>query len=282
MNNSDLVKVVEDSRFYQESMPKDDIVLKAMEKVDRKKFIPPNDLDIFAVEPKLVDYAKKLLRILDAQASQGRYSEKGAEIDSNLVLDIVKLTYQMIMTGEDYKINAKSLAYNNAVIPIGKEQTCSQPHMVGFYSNILELKKGMKVLEIGTGCGYHAAVTSEVIGREGKVVSIEYHQEIAKLGEKNLKEHFGDEFEKRFKLAVGDGSVGLKEEAPFDRIYFTAGASKGFDPEILAKQLKKEGGMLIFPEHIGCLKKQAYKNGRLTDEQKWEGIAFVPLVGENS
>jgi protein-L-isoaspartate(D-aspartate) O-methyltransferase len=178
---------------------------------------------------------------------------------------------------------AKREAYIDSPVSIGYKQTCSQPSLVAYMIDLLELKPGMKVLEVGTGCGYHAAVVSQVVGKSGKVFSIEYLARLNRNAEKNLKAQFGKEFRQRFKLIHGDGSAGYKRMAPYDRIYLAAGVQmESFNPDILAEQLNPKKGILLFPEERGDLIKHTYRNGQLKEEEICGTVRFVPLKGKNS
>jgi len=175
------------------------------------------------------------------------------------------------------------LAYQDLPVSIGHGQYCSEPSMVAFMDDVLELEEGIKVLEIGVGCGYHAAVTLYLIGEKGRLVAIECIPEHVEFAGKNLRAHFKNGIEARLRIVNGDGSVGFIEEAPFDRIYSTAGVNiNSFNPKILAEQLNPKRGILLFPEQNGSLFKQTYENGEMTGEEKFEGVSFVPLVGRNS
>ena len=259
LNNDYLVDLIADNqRYLGIESKRDDKVLDAMRKVDREKFLPPG----------IVSYL--------AQTYIPFKSVKKEEVSTK----DIKPGPPLLM------VELRHLAYNDEMIPIGhyedQVQTCSQPSMVAFMNDVLELGKGMKVLEIGTGCGYHAAVTSQMVGEEGKVFSVEIIKDLRVLAEANLRYVFGEEFEKRFYLFQGDGSIGLKEHAPFDRIYLTAGIKlASFKPSILGEQLNPNGGILLFPEERGSLIKQKYENG-VSVEKMYNRVMFVPLLGENS
>src|SRR5208283_5029879 len=128
-------------------------------------------------------------------------------------------------------------AYDDAALPIGEGQTISQPYMVAVMTELLELSGDEKVLEIGTGSGYQAAVLSE-LAREVftiervPVLADESRARLAGLGYNNVT------------VLTGDGSKGLEEMSPFDRIIITAAAPEL--PEIIVKQLK-EGGVIVAP-----------------------------------
>lgn len=178
-------------------------------------------------------------------------------------------------------LNTKSSAYYDYPVSIGHGQTCSQPSLVGFMAESLKLKPGMAVLEIGSGCGYSAAIASHLIGAQGYLVTVERLPELADLAEKNLEAHFGKDVEERLEVICGDGSIGCKKHAPFDRIYLTAGISEFFNPEILEEQLNKEDGILLYPSRRGPLTIITWKMEN-KEVQRLGGVAFVPLIGENA
>lgn len=167
--------------------------------------------------------------------------------------------------------------YDDDPVPIGHYQTCSQPSMVAAMATMLEPAPGMKVLEVGTGCGYSAAVAAQLIAPDGELISIEIIPELTEFARRNL-ERAG--LIENVHLITGDGSVGLPEEAPFDRIYLTAGAGRKFDDSILTKQLKG-GGILIYPESYGAMH-IARKGPKGTHRESVGGVGFVFLRGENS
>jgi protein-L-isoaspartate(D-aspartate) O-methyltransferase len=163
-------------------------------------------------------------------------------------------------------------AYEDRPLPIGEGQTISQPLTVGLQTSMLELKPGMKVLEIGTGSGYQAAVLCEM---GVKVFSVErirpHHQKAAKLLE---------ELGYKVRLKWGDGSMGWSQYAPYDRILVTAASPSV--PEALKKQLAV-GGKLIIP--VGDLERQQMTVVTRISETEWEIVKngyyqFVPLLGK--
>lgn len=127
-------------------------------------------------------------------------------------------------------------AYEDKAFPIGSGQTISQPYTVAFQSELLQVEKGMRVLEVGTGSGYQASVLAEMGAR---VFTIERQ----KLLYDTLKS-LNPPLNYRIRLFYGDGYAGLPAHAPFDRILITAAAP--FIPEALVKQLKT-GGVLVAP-----------------------------------
>ncbi|MHC1610645.1 MAG: protein-L-isoaspartate O-methyltransferase [Candidatus Methanospirareceae archaeon] len=163
-------------------------------------------------------------------------------------------------------------AYADYPLPIGEGQTISAPHMVAMMCDYLELKRGDKVLEIGTGSGYHAAVIAEMVGDEGHVYSVERIEYLVEFSRENLK-HAGY---KNVTVILSDGSLGLSEHAPYDKISVTCAAPDV--PPPLLEQLKI-GGRMVIP--IGRYWQVLYlvkKRDGVERERKCD-VAFVPLLG---
>ncbi|MBW6497327.1 MAG: protein-L-isoaspartate(D-aspartate) O-methyltransferase [Bacteroidales bacterium] len=162
-------------------------------------------------------------------------------------------------------------AYQDKPFPIGSGQTISQPYTVAFQTELLEVKKGEKVLEIGTGSGYQACVLLEI---GAKVFSIERHHSLY-IKTKALLQKMGY----NARLFYGDGYKGLPAFAPFDKILITAAAPEA-PPELL-KQLKI-GGMMVVP--VGSGGTQVMMRITKVDEGKYElndfgQFRFVPMLG---
>jgi protein-L-isoaspartate(D-aspartate) O-methyltransferase len=168
----------------------------------------------------------------------------------------------------------KSQAYADHPLPIGEGQTISQPYIVALMTQILQIKPGERVLEIGTGSGYQAAVLAELTDQ---VYTIEFRESLAKQAAQRLKELGYDKVQVKY----GDGYFGWEEAAPFDAIIVTAAANH--IPPPLIKQLK-EGGRLVLPlgstTYFQTLTLLTRKNGK-TEIQHLLGVAFVPLIGES-
>lgn len=164
-------------------------------------------------------------------------------------------------------------AYEDLPLPIGSGQTISAPHMVAIMCDLLDVRPGMKILEVGGGSGYHAAVLAVLAGPEGQVYSVERKPDLAAAARKNLQAA-GIE---GVTVVEGDGSLGLAEYAPFDRISVAASAPRIPDP--LTEQLRV-GGKLILPVGGGSqeLILVTRKNGLLVEEKM--GVVFVPLIGK--
>jgi protein-L-isoaspartate(D-aspartate) O-methyltransferase len=167
----------------------------------------------------------------------------------------------------------RSLSYDDTPLPIGAGQTISQPYIVAFMTEALKIKQSDKILEIGTGSGYQAAVLCELAG---EVFSVEIIPELAERAEKTL----GELGYKNFHIKTGDGWKGWPEEAPFDAIIVTA-APPEIPPELI-EQLW-EGGRIIVPvgsQHSAQnLILGTKKNGRL-ETVSLLPVRFVPMVKE--
>ena len=170
-----------------------------------------------------------------------------------------------------------NFAYQDKAFPIGSGQTISQPFTVAFQSSLLEIKKNMKVLEIGTGSGYQACVLAEM---GAKVFSIERQRKLY-----TKTKAFLAEFPYRIKMFLGDGNKGLPTYGPFDRIIITAAAPE--IPQALIDQLKV-GGMMVIPlsENENCqtmLRLTKQEDGSMQREE-YGDFRFVPMlkgVGED-
>ena len=163
-------------------------------------------------------------------------------------------------------------AYDDNAFPIGSGQTISQPYTVAFQTQMLEIKKREKVLEIGTGSGYQTAILLEV---GAKVFSIE-RQKVLFDRTKNFLPSIGY----NAKLFYGDGYAGLPAFAPFDKIIVTAGAP--FVPEDLLAQLKI-GGIMMIPVGEGdvkTMKKITKKEAKSFEIEELGLFRFVPLLKE--
>ena len=168
----------------------------------------------------------------------------------------------------------KKYAYQDRPLSINYQQTISAPHMVAIMVEALDLKKGQKVLEIGAGSGYHAAITSELIGNKGHIYSIERIKELAEFADHNLKKAGIS----NVTIICSDGSIGLKDKAPFDRIYVTCAAPSIPDPYI--GQLKNNGYLLIpIGDHFCDLQRIQKKDDQI-EIKHYGSCAFVPLIGQ--
>lgn len=162
-------------------------------------------------------------------------------------------------------------AYEDSALPIGNEQTISQPYTVACMTECLQIHEGDKVLEIGTGSGYQTAVLAELGAR---VFTIERHMELLVQARKLLEK-------RKYQIAskCGDGTIGWKDFAPFDGIIVTAGGPEV--PQPLLDQLN-DGGRLVIP--IGDINIQNLhvikRTGDRFTTQVIDGFKFVPLIGK--
>ncbi len=168
----------------------------------------------------------------------------------------------------------REISYNDHPLPIGYNQTISQPYIVAFMTEYLQVKKNHKVLEIGTGSGYQAAILAKLADQ---VFTIEIIEPLGDIAKAVLKENNYNNVIVR----IGNGYKGWEEEAPFDRIIVTAAPEK--IPTVLINQLKK-GGRMIIPvgqtnseQHLWLIKKNI--NG-IVKKEKILPVRFVPMVNE--
>ena len=168
----------------------------------------------------------------------------------------------------------ESHAYIDTPLEIGKGQTISAPHMVAIMCEALDIQKNQNILEIGTGSGYHAAVVAKMIGDNGHVYTVERFAQLANVAKKNLKAA-GVE---NVTVEICDGSLGLPEYAPYDRVYVTCAAPDV--PPPLFKQLKNNGKLLVPIGRQICDLMLFKKMGDKIISDNLGGCAFVPLVGK--
>jgi protein-L-isoaspartate(D-aspartate) O-methyltransferase len=163
-------------------------------------------------------------------------------------------------------------AYVDGPLPIGHGQTITQPYMTALMAQLLELRGGEKVLDVGTGSGYHAAVLGALAGR---VISIERIPELANQARTNLRR---TQLDSNITVLCGDGSIGLPQESPFDAISVAA-ASPQTPPALLAQL--NDPGILVIPvggrddQDLYVVRKE---NGKITTRMA-SGCRFVPLLG---
>ena len=166
------------------------------------------------------------------------------------------------------------LADLDEALPIGFGQTISQPYTVAFMMELLAPRKGQKVLDVGSGSGWTAALLSEVVGKSGRVFALERIPELCRFGRENA-DKYGFVKEGRLVFFCQDATQGLAKHAPYDRIIAAAAGRE--IPKAWREQLKT-GGRLVAPVENSILLLV-----KLDDENfetsEYPGFAFVPLVG---
>lgn len=200
------------------------------------------------------------------------YLKKTGALKSKALEKALLKTPRRLFVPEDLQMSA----YNDYPLHIGCGQTISQPSTVVMMTQLLEPKAGQKILEIGSGSGWQSALLSRLVGKKGKVFTVELITELAEFARKNLAKLKI----KNVKVVFGNGSIGLGEEAPFDRIIITAAAPS--IPDALKSQLKI-GGRIVAPvgdryaQKMTILKKT--RKG-FAQEELPSYFAFVPLRGK--
>lgn len=197
-------------------------------------------------------------RLVDVLMSKG--------IKDKSILNAIKKIPRHLFMDSSFE----NFAYQDKAFPIAANQTISQPYTVAFQTELLQLQKKAKVLEIGTGSGYQTAVLLEL---GAKVYSIERQQELFRKTEILLeKQNYRPK-----KLIFGDGYIGLKDEAPFDGIIVTAGAP--FVPNPLLSQLKI-GGRLVIPvgDKTQTMTLFIRKSEKEFEKHEFGDFKFVPML----
>lgn len=136
--------------------------------------------------------------------------------------------------------DAREMAYRDTALPIGSDQTISQPYTIAIMLSELQLKINQRVLEIGSGSGYVLALLSEIVGSKGQVFGVERIPELSEKSKKSLNLY------SNVKVYLRNGADGLPQQAPFDRILISAALNE--IPEKIMSQLNKKGGILVAPK----------------------------------
>lgn len=210
----------------------------------------------------MINFEKERLRMVEEQiAGRGVKDER------------VLATMRKVQRHEFLPEAIRSMAYQDSALPLGEAQTISQPYMVGLMTELLELKGSERVLEIGTGSGYQAAVLAEL---SEKVYTVERIKLLADLARASL-DRLGY---RSVAIKVYDGTYGWKEMAPFDAILVTAGSPD--IPAPLIDQLK-EGGRMVIPVggRYGQTLMKIVKTSQGTVTERSIPCVFVPLIGNH-
>jgi protein-L-isoaspartate(D-aspartate) O-methyltransferase len=188
---------------------------------------------------------------------------------SERVLDAMKKVPRHLFVPPPYRAQA----YADHPLPIGEDQTISAPHMVAMMCDLLDLLNGMIVLEIGAGCGYHAAIMAELVGEDGHVYTMDRLSSLVNSASENLRKAGYS----NVTVLLGDGTLGIPDHAPYDRISVACAAPDV--PPPLIDQLKS-GGKMVIP--IGRHFQELYLVERINGIIKKDkgGVIFVPLIGK--
>lgn len=197
---------------------------------------------------------EELLRILEESYSKEIVNAFKAIKRENFVLD-----------------KDKDIAYEDEALAIGYGATISQPSTIAFMLKLLEIKEGMKILEIGAGSGYNSALISRLVGPKGRIYTLDILPELVEFARKNLKK----EMIGNVKVILWDGSLGYSKEKPYNRIIVTAACASV--PEKLLEQLKING-ILLAPvgEYEQEIVKIIKRKNRL-ERESFGYFRFVPL-----
>lgn len=213
-----------------------------------------------------MDFAEQRKKLVERMVASGVLKSK------QIIDAFLKVKREAFFT-EDMK----NYSYVDSAFPIGYGQTISQPSTIAVMLELLEPKKGQKILEVGAGSGYVLALLSEIVGKEGKVIGIERIPQLAnrakhtlaKLGYKNIE------------IVLGDGAKGYAKEAPFDRIIVSAACSEV--PQALIDQLANNGRLVApvgtrFMQQMQVITKNS--KGKLKSFFANGYFVFVPLISE--
>ena len=194
-----------------------------------------------------------------------RLREEG--ISNEAVLDVIRNTPRHLFVDEALA----SRAYEDTALPIGYNQTISQPYVVAAMTDLVVSGKPSKVLEIGTGSGYQAAILAPLVDKvytveRSEPLAIQARQRFRKLGLRNIR------------ASYSDGTAGLPDFAPYDAIITTAATEK--IPEALLEQLSPKGGRLVIP--VGGRDRQTLtlvtRNEDSYEQERLDPVIFVPLL----
>ncbi len=197
------------------------------------------------------------------------------ESDEKLIRIAATTAFILVDDIRTFNVSPRALAYNDQTFPIGHDQSCSKPSLIAFMDDILNIERDYNVLEIGTGSGYHAAVTYELIGPDGQLTTVEIVPELAEFGRRNLGKH--TKTPGKVEVVNGNGKKGYDRKAPYHRIYLTAGVKfDDFSEELFLDQLDRKNGALLYPDPTG-FNLAVYRDGRFEKKRFEISLSFVPL-----
>mgnify|MGYP001554143275 FL=1 len=212
----------------------------------------------------------ELIRVIEQDVRETSLELNKSELDPRVMKAISRVPRHEFVPADE-----KHNAYENRPLPIGHGQTISQPYIVAVMTDMLNLEPGSKVLELGTGSGYQAAILAELAS---KVYTIEIVEPLGILAKKRLQRLGYDNVTTK----IGDGYYGWEEHAPFDAIIVTAAASH--IPPPLIKQLKP-GGRMVIPVGSRFMMQQLLmvekrEDNKVVSKQVLP-VVFVPVTGKH-
>ncbi len=222
----------------------------------------PSETDFIQARQSMVELIQLYVQLSSAQIDRDR-------LDRRVLAAMAEVPRHDFVPRE-----LRHLAYEDSPIPIGCDKTVSQPFMVALMTDLLDIEPGAKVLEIGTGLGYHAAILAQLAKA---VFTVEIHEELAReacarleaLGYHNIE------------FKVGDGAQGWPEHAPFDRILVAA--APGLLPAALIQQLRPGGRMVVpagLPDAQQLLVVDKDADGRIETREVLQ-VVFSPLINSH-
>ncbi|MBI2039083.1 MAG: protein-L-isoaspartate O-methyltransferase [Candidatus Niyogibacteria bacterium] len=192
-----------------------------------------------------------------------------------LKMPALKKAFEAVDRADFVPESQKENAYADEPLPIGEGQTISQPYTVAFMLEQLQPLEGERILDIGAGSGWQAALLAHIVGGKGRVVAIERIRTLCDFGRRNVSKY--NFIQKGIvDWRCGDASLGAPDEEPFDGIIAAAALENDRIPAVWLDGLRI-GGRLLFPIS-GSLWKWTKRAGELFDKEEFPGFAFVPFV----
>ncbi len=184
----------------------------------------------------------------------------------------IKKAFENVDRKDFVRLEHLDLAYEDIPLPIGYGQTISQPTTVAFMLKLLQLKKGLKVLDVGVGSGWTTALLAHIVGEEGQVTGVEIIPELVEFGKQNISKYCKG---LNVKIFPAEKELGYKLGSPYDRILISASGDEV--PTSLIRQLKKDGIMVIPVKN--SIWKVIRKSPDTDDiwKEEYPGFVFVPL-----
>lgn len=216
---------------------------------------------------KMTEDKKQMTEYHSKRINMVKRQIEGRGIEDSLVLDAMRSVPRHLFVPEQFR----DRAYEDNPLPIGENQTISQPYIVALMTDSLALKGGERILEVGTGSGYQAAVLAEIVD---SVYTIEI---VRPLGER-ARDILDSLHYDNVKVMIGDGYRGYEEAAPFDGIIVTAAPEK--IPQPLIDQLRVGGRMVIPVGGMQQYLKVLVKTDDGLEEKTTIPVRFVPMTGE--